>query len=287
MENKTLIGKNNYLFLINDSCKELDVHCNNLCMVKDKNVSHIKFDKYMMVLFPNKSLYYKDLLPDKYIVKYRPCFEIYKNKFENKILDTYDFLKNIDDVYYKTDTHINFKGGYNVYLEFINKCNLDYNINLISKNIVLKVINDVELSSLKLGIGDLTWTTNLGSQILIDKKDNYYYSDDIEQFYMKHVIKNDKTYIFYDYLLNDKTLELENTIVDWNCVSKYIIYKNNKYEIKNKVIIFYDSFLLSTMSLYIDLFNEVYMIKNVYNNNLINLIKPDYVFEFRVERFLL
>jgi len=38
--------------------------------------------------------------------------------------------------------------------------------------------------------------------------------------------------------------------------------------------------------LYIDLFYEVYMIKTIYNNNLIKLISPDFVFEFRVERFL-
>ena len=31
--NKTLIGKNDYLFLINDSSKELEIHCNNLNVV--------------------------------------------------------------------------------------------------------------------------------------------------------------------------------------------------------------------------------------------------------------
>ena len=31
---KTLIGKNGYLFLQNDSAKELEVHNDNLCLVK-------------------------------------------------------------------------------------------------------------------------------------------------------------------------------------------------------------------------------------------------------------
>jgi len=32
--NKTLIGKNGYLFLQNDCAKELNVHNDNLCLVK-------------------------------------------------------------------------------------------------------------------------------------------------------------------------------------------------------------------------------------------------------------
>ena len=69
--NKTLIGKNNYLFLINDSCRELEVHCNNLLLVQDIKLSHLKiFDNYMIIIFPNKSLYYKKFLPDEYIITY-------------------------------------------------------------------------------------------------------------------------------------------------------------------------------------------------------------------------
>ena len=35
------------------------------------------------------------------------------------------------------------------------------------------------------------------------------------------------------------------------------------------------------------MFNMVYMAKQIYNYELIDIIKPDYVFEFRCERFLL
>jgi len=284
MENKTLIGKENYLFLINDACRELEVHCNNLNLIKDKNISHIKFNNYILIIFPNKCLYYKNYLSDEYKIKYRPGFQIYKNILKEKVLDGYKYLKNIDNCYYKTDTHINLKGNYIIYLEFIKKCNLIYNMNLEERIIIIKVINNIELSSLNLGIGDLTWSNNLGEQILIDKKDNYYYTDDFEQFYINYKIINNE-YIFYDYSLNNHTMELENKIVDWNIISKYIIYKKNINK-KNKVIIFYDSFLLSILPLYMELFNEIYMIKNIYNNDLINLINPDYIFEFRVERFL-
>jgi len=35
------------------------------------------------------------------------------------------------------------------------------------------------------------------------------------------------------------------------------------------------------------MFSEVYMIKSAFNNKIIEKINPDYIFEFRVERFLL
>ena len=285
MENKTLIGKNNVLFLINDSCKEFEVHCNNLCLIKNTDLSHLNFENYMLIVFPNKSLYYKEYLPDQYKIKFRPAFEIYKNRLKEKLLDSYEYL-NEPDLYYKTDTHINLKGNYIVYLEFIKKCNSIYNTELTPKLINISVLKNVELSPLNMGIGDLTWPNNLGNQILIDKTDNYYYSDNVEPFYTKYVIKHDSEYIFYDYNMIDKTIELNNRIVFWDIISGFIIYKKNTLK-KHKIIIFYDSFILSILPLYMELFYEVYMIKNLYNTELIDLIKPDYVFEFRVERFLL
>jgi len=283
--NKCLIGKNNYLFLINDSCNELQIHCNNLNLIKDKSLSHIKFKNYMIIIFPDKSLYYKKYLPDEYIVKYRPGVDLYKTILGNKVFDAYEFMKDTNDLYYKTDTHINLKGNYLVYLEFINKCNSDYNMNLKPKVININVKENVKLSSLNIGIGDLTWSMNVGDQILDDTNDNYYYSNDITEFYLRYKIQN-TDYLFYNYKLENKTKELENKIVDWNIISSYIIYKNNNLKEKNKVLIFYDSFLINMIPIYIELFNEVYFIKNVYNNELIDLINPDYIFEFKIERFL-
>ena len=60
--NKTLIGKNNILFLMNDSAKELEVHCNNLNLVVDKTLSRYNFENTIFFVYPNKSLIYKDFL---------------------------------------------------------------------------------------------------------------------------------------------------------------------------------------------------------------------------------
>jgi hypothetical protein len=288
MNCKTLIGKNGYLFLINDSCKELEVHCNNLNLVNNEDLTKYTFDNFLLIVIPNKSLIYKDYLPDNYDIKYRPALEIYKNKLKEKLLDCYKYLKNEENTYYKTDTHINFKGNYIIYSKFIKKINKLYNLNLIPKkiNIDHKIC---KLNQLNYGIGDLTWPSNLGNQQLDDINDVFYYSNDIIEFYNIYKIKNNKEIRFLTYKLEDMTNQLENEteFAHWNIISKYIIYKkNNHIKNKKKVLIFYDSFLLNAIPLYIDLFYEVYMIKTIYNNNLIKLINPDFVFEFRVERFL-
>jgi len=286
--NKTLIGKNGYLFLTNDSANELKVHCDNLDLVQDKSLSRYNFNQFVMVVLPNKSLMYKDFLPDNYVVKYRPAFDLYKNKFQNNILDGYNALKNEDDTYYKTDTHINLKGNYIIYKQFINRINKLFDLNINKRNINI-LHKNCELSTTNQGIGDLTWPTNLGDQQLDSMLDNYYFTNDFECFYNKYIIKDESEFRFLSYDLIDETMLLEknNEFAHWNVISKYIIYKKNVNNLpKIKVIVFYDSFLLNILPLYLDLFYEIYMIKQVYNNKFINLINPDYVFEFRVERFL-
>ena len=284
--NKTLIGKNGYLFLINDEGQELQIHCNNLNKVSDPKLSRYKLNNFLIIVFPNKSLQLKQYLPDNYIVKYRPALEIYKKKFQEKILDTYEILKNEDEIFYKTDTHMNLKGAYIVYCNFVKQINKLYNLKLVTKiiNVEKKICI---LNELPIGIGDLTWRLNLGDQKLDNIYDTYYFSNDIIQFYNSYKIENKNNIRLLTYDLIDATQELEEkkVVLHWEIISKYIIYKNTNNN-ANKILIFYDSFLINTLSLYLDLFENIYFVKNIYDNNIINKIKPTYVFEFRVERFL-
>jgi hypothetical protein len=292
--NKTLIGKEGYLFLQNDSAKELEVHNNNLCLCSS-NLS--RFDsikhKYMMVLSPNKSFLYKQFLPDDYDLKYRPAFDIYKKYFDSHLIDGYEILKNEHDVYYKTDTHINLKGAYMIYCKFIENVNKIFNLKINARILDIKCIETNNLSSLGIGIGDLTWPSNLGNQTLSTTVDNYYYSENIREFYCKHKIKKNDHYVAFfkfkgqQFTHNELDL-LEGKIVNWECISNYILYKNNSYKNlpKLKVLIFYDSFLLSTLTLYLEMFDEVYMIKSIFRNDIVAHLNPDFIFEFRVERFL-
>ena len=283
---KTLIGKNNYLFLINDSAKEMEVHCNNLNLVNDKKLSRYNLDnKFLLIVIPNKSLIYKDFLPDNYKVKYRPALDDYKKIFGNKIIDAYEILKNETDIYFKTDTHINMKGNYIVYKYFIEKLNNIYGINIKSHDIILSK-KECILSSLNYGIGDLTWETNLGGQIIEDKNkmDVFYYSSDVEYIYCKHKITiNDEIRILNKDLFIDINNDLQGKHITWEIMSNNILYRKNETNEKLKVLIFYDSFLISLLDLYLRSFSEVYMIKEIYNKKYIDIIKPDYIFEFRAE----
>ena len=281
---KTLIGKNNILFLTNDSAEELKVQCNNLLKVHIPSLSRYTFKNHFLFIYPNKSLIYKDYLPNEYVCRYRPALNIYKKKFRNNLYDLYQILKNETDVYYKTDTHINFKGNYIVYKYFINTINSRLGLNIVPEELEIHV-KTCELSTLNLGVGDLTWSSNLGNQTLVDIQDNYYYNNKCS-FYCLYKVDNNNPIRFLDYQLNDKTSELEGSTVYWDIISKYIIHTKNVNKVPFKILILYDSLFLSILPLFFYLFNEIYLVKDVYSNELVNLINPDYIFEFRVERFL-
>lgn len=281
--NKTLIGKEGYLFLQNDASKELEIHCNNLSTVQDTSLTRYTFKNFLLIVFPNKSWILKDYLPNEYIAKYRPSLDIYKNILKENVYDTYNILKYYNDVYYKTDTHINVKGNYIVYIWFINYINKKWNLNIKPKNCIL-INKKCILNTLPYCIGDLTWKDNLGNQTLEDTIDSFYYCDEV-LFYCYYIIKENENIEFLDYNMDNKTSFLNGRKVDWNIISDYIIYKKNDNK-NGTALFFYDSFILSVLPLYLSLFKHVYMVKAIYNNNIIDKIKPDYIFEFRVERFL-
>jgi hypothetical protein len=284
--NKTLIGKNGYLFLQNDSAKELEIHHNNLCFVNPqfyKKYESVK-NKFLIIVFPNKSFIYSKYLPDTYKMKYRPGFDLYSDYFKNYLLDGFPYLNNLD-TFYKTDTHINNKGALIMYNLFIDKINNLFNLNIINKEYTLTKINCKSLSQLGLGIGDLTLETNLGNQILDSTNDDFYKINDVDQLYCRYKFSNDSTIRILNYTCIDETNIHINEILNWNIVSNYILYVKNN-EKKYKVIIFYDSFLISTLPLYMTLFNKIYFIKSIFDIDKINIIQPDYIFEFRCERFL-
>jgi len=284
--NKTLIGKNGYLFLQNDAANELEVHHNNLCLVSPnfyKKYESIK-DKFLIIIFPNKSLIYSDYLPDTYKMKYRPGLDLYSDYFKNKLLDGLPYLTN-SDTYYKTDTHINIKGSLIMYNLFIDKLNNLFNLNVEKQEYTLSKTECNSLTKFGLGIGDLTWKTNLGNQILESTDDIFYEINDTPQIYCKYIFLNDSKIRILNYNCIDETDMHINRILDWNILSKNILYIKND-EKKYKVVIFYDSFLASSLQLYMPLFNEVYFIKSIFDMGRINIIQPDYILEFRCERFL-
>jgi len=313
---KTLIGKNGYLFLQNDSARELEVHCNNLCLVSDNFYKKYLNDKHKLlhIVMPNKSYICNKYLPDGYNCIFRPGYEKYVSFFSNHLLDGVTCLKNDDEnVFYKTDTHMNLYGAYIMYKSFVRKTNELFDLQIEYRKIYIQKMENVILRNIGgKGIGDLTWHMNLGDQILDNIEDDYFYTNDFEEIYMSYKIADDfvngevilptcasnsstsvsgnlsiiRILQFNNKSLSDVTSLNIGTVIDWHIISKYILYKKNNIIPAHKVLIFYDSFLLSTLPLYISMFNEIYLSKSAFNNDLIELINPDYIFVFQVERFM-
>jgi hypothetical protein len=287
--NKTLIGKNGYLFLQNDSSNEIKRHETETSNISIDSLN--RYDsvqkKYFITVFPNKSFVCRSELPDGYDLKYRSDLNVYKKKFGDYLLDGYTIIRDDIETFYKTDTHMNLRGTLQIYYEFLKKINSLFKLNLKTKKIKIEstaVENLAEYSH-----GDLTWQSNLGDQILDDRRDVYYFSKEITNLYPLEIVDKKHRVNFFK-LENNDLIDCNSSVIgtqfDWNVISKYILHKKNKSDPKYKVLIFYDSFLISTLFLYLDLFDEVYMQKNVFDKNLVTKINPDYIFEFRVERFL-
>lgn len=287
--NKTLIGKDGFLFLQNDSSREIETHQNNISLVNNDSLNRYKEhkDKCLLTVFPDKSMVLRDFLPDGYNLIYRPNFDVYAEFFGERIIDGYAILQNEPDIFYKTDTHMNLNGCYIIYKHFIKKANELFGFNLSVENLHIEK-NITSLVELNIGYGDLIRECNIGNQILENTDDLYFFNDDIH-FYEKYVISHNDPIEFL-YLQNNsfinKTNELSNRVVNWDIISNHILHIKNIPNPKCKVLILYDSFLLSTMKLYMKLFDEVYMFKNVFYEKCIHAINPDYIFEFRIERFL-
>jgi hypothetical protein len=286
---KTLIGKNDYLFLQNDTNKELEVHTNNLCLVSDDFYKRLEkyLHKYLLIVFPDKSLVHNRYLPEGLDAKYRPGVEKYNEYLKDHILDLYPYLKE-EDTYYKTDTHMNLKGATIAYDKVLEKITSLFGLNIEKKVAIQLQKKECVLTDLHLALGDLTTEENLGGQTLSNKMDTYFFSDDVEGILYLYPLKekDEKMYIL-DYHLNDCTKQYVGNVIDWNIISNYVIYsKNEEIKEKKKIVIVYDSFLLSTLSVWMQTFSDIYFIKDKFNIELIERINPDYIFEFRVERFL-
>ena len=285
---KTLFGKDDYLFLINSIGKSLENHC----MISKKiNISNLnKYAEYiyskkiLFFMFPDKEIICNNFLPDNYKILNRDKMSYYKLFFFDLFYDS-THLFDITD-YEKTDTHINLKGM----LKFYNKaCKIISNI--LNINIKTREF-DIKMKEV-IGNGDLIQGVNIGTNIATKTKANFYFVDEdisiINTIYSKEKIYDKNNNIkLLDKNLKNISDNYDKKSLYWDDIKDLILYrKNNNINNNIKVAIFYDSFLASTINLYTELFNEVYMIKSIFNAKFIEYINPDFILEFRIERFLL
>jgi len=279
---KTIIGKSNYLFLTSEEVQnKRDVTNNSLRQLNQTYVPFIK--NFALIVFPNKIVVCKDYFDGYKTNSFQT--DLYRCVLKNNFVyepDKFDF-----NDFYKTDSHMNLKGSLKIYYSFIETLKSLFKIDMEPKCINIEAKHVENLGEVNLGIGDLTWKDNLGDQILQSVEDTFYSSPEVCPVYCKKVIKIDDSLRVLNYQLVDETSLFEDQVVSWsNIISPKILYQKNDGK-KHRVLIFYDSFLLSTISLYINMFEEVFLVKTNFNHELIKKINPNYIFEFRCERFLL
>jgi hypothetical protein len=288
---KTIIGKNNYLFLNNDTSNSLINHCNdNYKKEINLNRYNLIINKFLLIVFPDKECICSNLLPDNFTIKNRYSLDYYKLELNNKLLDTTDLLDYTD--YYVTDTHMNIKGLYKIYKESILKFNKLFNKNISILESELKNIIVDNLTSLQLGLGDLTWDTNKLDLVLNNISDIYYISEHNFPFYCKLKILN--PLIIDDINIKILNTSLENitsnyldSVITWNILSETIISSVcNNIDNNLKILIFYDSFLVSIIPLIMKTFKYCFFSKSHVNQTIVDNVNPDYILEFRIERFL-
>lgn len=293
VQDSVIAGKDNLLFLGNKyantlhktngtyrpSKKEIDNWTNKLKKLQqwyeDRGI------KFVIVIAPNKSSIYKEKLPN-WMNYYGKTItdDIVDFSYNKKIniLDLRGVLKSKKDneslLFFKTDTHWNFKGasiGYESTMAYLNKI---YNLNI---NPIEYSLKDNYRAS-----GDLSNFLKINT-LLDSKYENSY------KIVFKHKINVCKGNINQASGILDKCLNIDNPIMGINGQPQYMINSNssNKY----KLLFLCDSFGTHPSQLYNETFNTIWKwhyghINGAKLSKFISNNKPDIVIYQIVERGL-
>ena len=268
---RSLKGKNGYLFLVNDSNNEIRQHYDetyinkfnvqlfNKILASRKDFCKKNNIKYSFFMVPDKSIVCKDLLP-----------------FEIKILKrNYDQIKDLipdysdkleSSGYWKTDTHINFVGGRELTFNILN--HIDNNLKREDFDRLIKDQMNVSDEYTMVPECDLLshWS---------------YSKEELEEYRNENQI----------YYFNKYSLNMNHEIPEqfkFNSKRETHYCTNEKSLTDLKVLIFRDSsteFLRNVMSVYP---RELlcYWDHWCFNKELIEWYKPDIILEIRTERLL-
>jgi len=270
---KTVIGLNKMLYLKS----ELINHYQNNKIENNLNVDIINYylsclDKHSKNLFmfivPDKSVVCKDNLPEEYD-KNRLLRDVdyIKNNINYNFIDLYEKCElNLKD-YHITDSHINHIGSLKIVKEI-----MKYFIPENDK--INEIDNYLKTTIISKFYGDLTSKENLkNQQLVIDMK---LYED---LYSIDNVLFND-----YENIIKDIDVKYRFCYVR---PSSYVYNKNAN--LQKTVLIYGDSTvhnkLFEFLSFY---FRKTFFYWNHYhiNNELLEKINPDIIFDIRTERFV-
>jgi tetratricopeptide (TPR) repeat protein len=255
MEKKSIKGKNEWMFLHNDSnwvfgqvtgkTPLSDVAISEWVEELENRQEHAKSNnyKYVFLIIPNKHCVYSEFLPDGVLLsENRPAVQL--SKASNLFYYPLSCLRNAKnkfDVYYKTDTHWNSVGASLV-------------LNAIADKLCIP-------SSIRMQIEDVDIIGDLGSKFtpIICSKSS-------------------------EIMLDDKG----SVIFSNNCpnIGGFVVYRGIRSDLPTAVV-FGDSFLRSNIHILSQFFSKIYFFHApIFDRQLILSIRPNVVISANVERFI-
>lgn len=284
---KTLIGKNNILFLQNDSNNLIInlIYKTNILSNYSKFINSIdsKKNNIYSFIYPNKEVIYK-----KYLPNYINILDIYNINYIDICNNMYytPELFNLTD-YYIYDTHINIKGLYKTF---------NYIMKIIDINYIYDKLSICKNNNILVGFGDLLWDINLLQNIKnninynVENENNYIW-DNYELFYTNNLSNYLKYYTnliieFINYDNNIETLP-NDTYIDWNVISNYIIISFNNNHINNSIIlVFYDSYSTHLIPILMNYYKKCIFIKKILNKSYLALYNYNICINLQTFRFI-
>lgn len=298
---KSLLGKDNYLFLVNDVNNELRQHFDKDYENKfngkkfresynsKKEYCEKKGIKYQFFLIPDKCLVCKEKLP----------FEVdFVKRNYDEVSDLFpDFMRNLKlGHYYTLDSHLNFLGGRMLSFNILRALNPEFRW-AIFKEIFRDQVKGRAVRNRR---GDLTLSPNLSYEeeeleIIgeLARRHRNIFTEEVEDIPIEFAqtmkgMKFDRIGSPYLYL-KDSIINLLQRIGFRKRDTRPTIYlKNPKSYTDKKVLIFRDSGATRVYPALSTYFKETLLYWDHWNFNkdLIEWYKPDIILEIRTERFI-
>lgn len=269
---KTIKGKNDFLFLINDVANELRQHFD--MSYKNKfNVNDFLDEYYFKkLLFKKNNIdYFYFVIPDKSIVckNFLPFEVNYTKRNVDEVNEIIDFVNNLNNTcYYKLDTHVNRKGAEILSFLMLNYMDNEFTIkewnNLMNINVEdNKQPRDWDLLS------DMNWSFSDKERRTLKKKYSEYF-----EYYVKPINAKDVRFDFPDFILNNKRPTYFTENPDSFTDKKILIFRDSSFS----VFKWYFSFYFNKMCLYWD--------HGSLDERIIKFYNPDIIIEVRTERLI-
>lgn len=265
---RSLKGRGNFLFLINDYNQEIKQHFSKNYNTQFNKEKFIDSYYYKKELFNENNIeYYYFIVPDKSII----CKEFlpFEWDFIRRNIDELDFIPDFSndlnhECYYKYDSHMNYLGG-----------------EKLSYKILNFIDNQFKLDKFQELLDEGTTINCRYGNDLLSSKNSSYYIDELPFEVMINVsIKKPKLIINLEHEIPSEYLY---------CKKRKSYYYKNKNSFSNKrVLIFHDSSILSVKWYLTFYFREIFFFWDHGNLNkeVINWYKPDIILEIRIERFI-